>query len=106
MVLTDRKADRTVICLRGEHDAFTAGTLSEAVARAMALGEGDLVLDLRDVEFMAVATVRVILDAQELLRLQSRSVVVRSPSACAQRVLELCGVADLFEPSPAVGGGP
>lgn len=106
MVLTERKADRTIICLRGEHDAFTADALSEAVARAMARGEGDLVIDLSNVKFMAVATVGVIIRAQALLRLQSRSVVLRSPSACAQRVLELCGVADLVERGPAAGGGP
>ena len=106
MVLTESKADCTIICLRGEHDAFTAGALSETIAAAMAGGEGDLVVDLREVEFMGVATVGVLLKARELLRLQSRSMVLRSPSACAQRVLDLCGVADRFEPSSAVGGGP
>ena len=95
-----------VIRLSGEHDTFTADALSEAIARATAAGDGDLVVDLRDVEFMAVATVRVILQAQQLLRRQSRSVVLRSPSSCAKRVLDLCGAADLFEPCPVVGGGP
>lgn len=106
MVRTEIHADRAVICLRGEHDAFTAGALSEAVAAATARSEGDLVVDLSGVEFMAVATVGVLLQARELLGLQSRSVVLRSPSRCAQRVLDLCGVADRFEPSSAVGGGP
>ena len=106
MVLTERKADRIVICLRGEHDAFTAGALSEAISRATALGEGDLVIDLRDVKFMAVATVGVLLQTRELLRLRSRSVVVQAPSACAQRVLDLCGATDLVGPSRAVAEGP
>lgn len=105
MVLTESKADRTIICLRGEHDAFTTGALSETIAAATARGEGDLVVDLSGVEFMSVATVRVLLQARELLRLQSRSVVLRSPSTCAQRVLDLCGIADRFEPSSAAGGG-
>ena len=106
MVLTEYKADRTVVCLRGELDAFTAGALSETIARAMALGEGDLVIDLSGVEFMAVATVGVLCHTGERLRLQSRSLVLRSPSKCVQRVLDLCGVADRFEPRSAVGGGP
>ena len=76
------------------------------MARATAAGDGDLVVDLHDVDFMAVATVRVLLEAQELLRLQSRSVVLRSPSPCAQRVLALCGVADLFEPTTLSSAGP
>ena len=102
----DTTAGRTVLCLSGEHDMFTVESLSEAVARAVAAGDGDLVVDLRDVEFMAVATVRVFLHARQLLQQQSRSVVLRSPSASAQRVLDLCGVADLCEASPAAGGGP
>lgn len=106
MVLTEHKADSTVVCLRGEFDAFTAGALSETIARSMTLGEGDLVVDLSGVEFMAVTTVRVLCHAEELLRLQSRSLVLRSPSKCAKRVLDLCGLTDRFEPSSAAGGGP
>lgn len=106
MVRTEIQANRAVICLRGEHDAFTAGALSETIAAATAGGKGDLVVDLSGVEFMAVATVGVILKARELLQRQSRSLVLRSPSTCAIRVLDLCGVADIFEPSPAVGGRP
>lgn len=103
MVLTEQTAER-VVCLRGEFDAFNAGALSATIAQAMALGEGDLVVDLSGVEFMSVTTVGVLCHAGALLRLQSRSLVLRAPSKCAKRVLELCGAADLFEPSPAVGG--
>ena len=103
MVLTESKVDRTIVCLRGEHDAFTAGALSETIAAATARGQGDLVVDLSAVEFMSAATVRVFLQARERLLLQSRSLVLRSPRR-AQRVLDLCGIADRFE--PAAGGGP
>ncbi|MBW3667645.1 MAG: STAS domain-containing protein [Actinobacteria bacterium] len=96
----------TTICLSGEHDAFNADVFSAAMARAMATGEADVVVELHEVEFMAVATVGVILRARAILRLQSRSVVLRSPSPCAQRVLSLCGAADLVERSAAAGGGP
>lgn len=97
---------QTTICLSGEHDAFNADAFSVALARAMATSEADVVVELRDVEFMAVATVGVILRARAVLRLQSRSVVLRSPSPCAERVLTLCGAADLIERDPAAGGGP
>lgn len=91
----------TTICLSGEHDAFNADIFSFAMARATAAGDGDVVVDLQDVAFMAVATVRVILEAHVLLRRQSRSVVLRTPSPSAMRVLALCGVVDLFEPNVA-----
>lgn len=103
---TDHTTDHTVICLRGELDAFNAGALSETIARAMALGDGDLVLDLSAVEFMAVATAGVLCHTGELLRLQSRSLVLRSPSRCSKRVLDLCGLTDRFELRSAADGGP
>ena len=99
-------AGNTVISLSGEHDAFTADALWEAMARTMALGDADLVVDLRNVEFMGAATVGVIVRTGELLRLQSRSMVLRSPSACAERILGLCGLTHLVEQTPAAGGGP
>lgn len=94
------EADRTVVRLGGEHDAFSAAELSEAMTRAMALDEGDLVVDLSEVTFMAATTVGVILRARALLGLQSRALLVRAPSPCARRILDLCGEADLFEVSP------
>ncbi len=47
---------------------------------------------------MGAATVGVIIRARELLRLRSRSLVLRSPSRCARRILHLCGAADLLDP--------
>jgi anti-anti-sigma factor len=84
----------TVIWLRGEHDMSTVAELSERIARAIAMDDADLVVDLADVEYMGAATVGVLSRARELLRARSRSLVLRSPSRCARRVLELCGHAD------------
>ena len=95
-----RDADRTVVWLRGEHDICTVAALSQILARAIALDDGDLVVDLSGVQFMDAATVGVILRARDFLRLQSRSVALRSPSPCAARVLDLCELGDLLEPGP------
>ena len=93
-------ADRTVVWLRGEHDVSTVAALSQTMARAIALDDGDLVIDLSDVEFMDAATVGVIIRARDFLRLQSRSLALRSPSSCAARILDLCDLGDLLEPRP------
>jgi anti-sigma B factor antagonist len=95
-----RDADRTVVWLRGEHDVSTVAALSQTMARAIALDDGDLVVDLSDVQFMDAATVGVIIRARDFLRLQSRSLALRSPSSCAARILDLCDLADLLEPRP------
>jgi anti-anti-sigma factor len=99
---------RTVVWLRGEHDVSTVDALSETLAGAMAIGDCDLVVDLSEVEFMGAATIGVLVRARELLQSRSRSLVLRSPSRCARRILDLCGQGDLLEPrradaTPATG---
>lgn len=84
--------DQTVVWLRGEHDIATVSELSESMARAIALDDADLVVDLSGVQFMGVVTVDLLLQARERLRLVSRSLTLRSPSRRAERVLELCGL--------------
>jgi anti-anti-sigma factor len=99
---------RTVVWLRGEHDVSTVDALSETLAGAMALDDCDLVVDLSEVQFMGAATIGVLVRARELLQSRSRSLVLRSPSRCARRILDLCGQGDLLEPrradtTPATG---
>jgi anti-anti-sigma factor len=93
-----RNPDRTVVWLRGEHDVSTVAALSEVMARAIALDDGDVVVDLSEVQFMGAATVGVIIRAREFLRLRSRFLVLRSPSECVRRILDVCGHADLLDP--------
>jgi anti-sigma B factor antagonist len=93
-------ADRAVVWLRGEHDVSTVAALAEAMARAVALDDRDVVVDLSGVQFMDAATVGVIIRARDLLRLRSRSLRLRSPSTRARRVFDLCGLADLLDPRP------
>ena len=92
---------RTVVWLRGEHDISTVAELSETLAGAMARDDCDLVVDLSEVQFMGAATIGVLVRARELLQSRSRSLVLRSPSRCARRILDLCGQGDLLEPRPA-----
>jgi anti-anti-sigma factor len=91
-----RDADRTLVSLRGEHDASTVAALSEILALAISLDAADLVVDLSEVEFMGAATVGVIIGTREFLRLRSRTLELRSPSTCARRVLDACDL-DLID---------
>lgn len=75
------------------------------MAEAIAVGEVDVVMDLRRVEFMDAATVGVIAWARVLLRARGQALTVRAPSPCVRRVLELCDLSDLIE-GPAVGLSP
>ena len=86
---------RAVLTLRGEHDAANAAELSHELDRVMSSDEADLVLDLSEVQFMGASTVGVIAHTREVLDRQHRHLSVQRPSRCAQRVLEICGLADL-----------
>jgi anti-anti-sigma factor len=89
-----------VVWLRGEHDCFTVREVVATMARAITLGDAELVVDLSGVEFMGAATVGVLVRARALLRARSRSLVVRSPSRSACHVLNLCGLAGLVDLRP------
>lgn len=101
-----RGAAGVVVWLRGEHDLSTVPVVSEAMAWVIAVDGSDVVVDLSEVQFMGAATLGVLVGARELLRVRSRSLVVRSPSRCARRVLELCGdtgLLDRVEPAALTG---
>jgi anti-anti-sigma factor len=96
-----RDVDRTVVWLQGEHDVSTTVALAGTLARAVALDDADLVIDLSEVQFMSAATVGIIVRTHGLLAQQSRSLTLRAPSRCARRVLELCGVVGDLDLAPA-----
>ncbi len=89
-----------IVWLHGEHDLSTDDALCMTLARAIALGSSGLVLDLSEVGFIAVSTIRVIVRAQEFLQHRLRSLTVRSPSPCARRAIHACGLDDLLGPQP------
>ena len=95
LAFAESGSDHTVVWMRGEHDASTVATLWETIGHAIALDDADLVIDLSGIEFMGSATVGVIIRARESLR--PRSLTLRFPSRCAQRVLDLYGLADLLD---------
>jgi anti-sigma B factor antagonist len=96
-----RTESQTVVWLSGEHDLSTVDALSETLARTFALDDADVVLDLSGVQFIGAATIEVIVRANDVLDLRSRALTLRSPSESAQRVVDLCGLADLVEASSA-----
>jgi anti-anti-sigma factor len=93
-------AGPVIVWLHGEHDLSTDDALSMTLARAIALDGAGLVLDLSEVAFIAVSTLRVILRAQEFLQHRSRSLTVRSPSPCARRAIGACGLDDRLGLNP------
>jgi anti-anti-sigma factor len=96
-----REGTRTVVSLHGEQDLSTAVDLTAALAAAGAVGHGDVVVDLSDVQFMDSTIIMVLARGQDALRLQARTLMLRSPSRFARRLLDVCG---LVGPMDDLGG--
>jgi len=93
-----REAAPIVIWLWGEHDLSTDEALCATLARAIAVDSPGLVLDLSEVDFIAVSTLRVIVRARDFLQQRLRSLTVRWPSRSVRRVIDVCGLTDLLAP--------
>ena len=89
--------DRTIVRLAGEYDIATAYLLAETLAKAIALNEADLVVDLREVTFISSAAINVIVRGRTFMLDRGRTLSLRAPSRSARRVLEGCGLSALID---------
>jgi len=96
--LVSRDGDRAVVWLKGEQDIATVAVLADTLANVTSADDANLIVDLSGVTFMSTATIDELVRARSLLLGLSRNLTLRSPSKCARRVLDLCGLADLIEP--------
>lgn len=91
----DRDADCTIVWLHGEHDIATKVAVVVTIARAAQRDDADLLVDLSEVTFMDASTIGALVGSRNRLRARSQSLLLRSPSPRARRVLDLCGLAQL-----------
>lgn len=83
--------DRRVLWLSGEHDIANAPMLNDVLTHmAESVRWGDLVVDLSGVEFMSASTIGALVSIERRLRFDARRLVLRAPSMCARRLVELC----------------
>jgi anti-anti-sigma factor len=90
-----RDTDRTVR-LRREYDTSTVAALSETPTRVVA--DTDVVVDSSGVQLIDAAPIGLVARARQDLRLRSRSSRLRSPSPCARRIVDLCGLTYHLDP--------
>jgi anti-anti-sigma factor len=89
--------DETILWLAGDQDIATMGVLAEALAEAIALDAVDVVVDLSEVKFIDAATISVLIRGRKCLLERSRNLTLRSPSRCARRLLDTCGLSGLVQ---------
>lgn len=86
----------TTICLAGEQDISTDGSLLRRLSEAVASSNGPVVVDMSDVTFIGASTLGVLVAAHNLLATKSRAFTLTSPSPCAQRVIDICNLDEIF----------
>lgn len=95
----------TVVWVRGEHDIATKFSLMVTIARAAQLDDVPLLVDLSAVTFMDASTIGAIVGSRNRLRSHGQSLELRTPSAAALRILELCGLTHLIHVEPVHSAG-
>jgi anti-sigma B factor antagonist len=90
--------DLTLVCVRGELDALTVPTLEHRIVALMTPGHGPVLLDLRELEFMDVAGLRLALRLEARAQLNGVRFAVVRGSPHVRRVFELTGM-ERFVPS-------
>lgn len=88
--------ERFVVRVHGDFDIANVHELCELLARAAALDDRDLVVDLGEVGFVDASTIRALLQCRDSLRLRSRSFTVRTSGRTAH-LFELLGLEELLE---------
>lgn len=91
----------TVVALSGEADRATLHVARDALAEVIAGRDGDVVVDLAEMDFMDTAALRVVLEARETLEGRGRHLTLRSPSRSAGRLLGVFGLGHLAGPPPS-----
>ena len=100
-----REGDCTVIWLDGENDIATLPDLTDTLAKAISVNDGDLTIDLSRTTFLSMATVGELIGARTFLRQHGRDLTLRSASHSAMRVLDVCGLSVLFDVTDQVRRG-
>lgn len=83
--------------LSGELDAHTANALSQAMS---VLPAGEILVDLAAVSFVDSSGLRVLLDATNRARSTGGDLVIASPQASVQRLIEISGLRDHIQVRP------
>lgn len=96
-----------VLRVSGEIDIQTSPILDEGLRRAQGDGASSIVVDLSDVTFLDSTGLSVLVTALKRGQSAGGGLRLASPRLNVQRVLEITGLAEVFEvePLPRPGGG-
>ena len=94
-------ADGRVVALRGEIDVGSTPSLREWLARASEGGRQSLVIDLRNVDFMAVSGLYVLCDEQARMARHHARLTIVCGNARMLQLFEVCRLLDVLRIVPS-----
>jgi anti-anti-sigma factor len=97
MEITRQRLDNAFeLKAKGRLDAYWAGHLSDEVAEVLREGARSIRLNMKEVEYVSSAGIRVLFQTYKQLKDIQGTFAVSEPSEAVQSVLELAGVAELL----------
>jgi anti-anti-sigma factor len=93
-ITIERQEGRDVLHLDGELDPHTAPLLKQQVDELAEAGSLDVVLDMSRLAFIDSSGLRVVISAHREMADRGGQLTLQSPSATAQRLLEITGLVD------------
>jgi anti-sigma B factor antagonist len=97
-----RKGGATVVRFTGDADLPNGGTLRDTLAQVVATGEEDVVVDLRESEFIDSSGISTLLNALRRLTRQGRGMAVVADQPAVVRPLEIAHLSDTLRLSSRV----
>lgn len=94
-------ADGRVVALRGEIDVGSTPSLREWLARASEGGRRSLVVDLRNVDFMAVSGLYVLCDEQARMARNHARLTILCASPRILQLFDVCRLMDVLRIVPS-----
>ena len=91
-----RAADEVTVALVGEVDFSNEAALGLALAEVVGMKPARVTIDLAGVSFLGASGVRCLLNVSSQAAAAGSAMVVRRPAGIVLRVLEICGVDNLF----------
>ena len=89
--------DGYLIAARGDIDHVTAPLVADALRRVTLEGDGRVVLDMTETEFIDSAGISTLLNGLRRLTRQRRRMLVVCPPGAPRRVFELLGLVGTFD---------
>lgn len=97
-VTSAREGERNVIRLGGELDLASVAVLRDEVSRLEAGECGDIVFDLRALQFLDSTGIHLLAEAHRRATGRGRKVSVAVADGPVRRVLKVCGMLDVLDP--------